>query len=54
MKKPLVIPSILVTLRHDLKSGRITIEQATEELHRAGWMNYLNEERARELLSTND
>ena len=44
------IPSILTSLRNDIEEGHITIRQAAVELCEAGWMNFVDEERAWGLL----
>jgi hypothetical protein len=37
-------------LKDDVKAGKITIEEAARELHKAGWMNYIDVEKAKRLL----
>lgn len=44
------IPNILESLKADVDSGKITICEAAEELHVAGWLNYIDEEKAKALL----
>lgn len=44
------IPNTLESLRTSVKNGEITILQATEELCKAGWMNYIDEAKAKRLL----
>ena len=44
------IPSILESLRADVENGKITIRDAAEELHEAGWTNYIDEEKTMSLL----
>lgn len=44
------IPNILDSIKADIESGKITIHGAAEELHEAGWLNYVDEEKARSLL----
>ena len=44
------IPGILTSLRQDVEAGRITIQDAAAELHGAGWMNCIDEEKANRLL----
>lgn len=44
------IPSIIGSLKEDVESGKITIRQAAEELCEAGWMNYIDEAKAKRLL----
>lgn len=48
--KPFNIPSILESLKTDVSSGKITIREAAEELHVAGWMNFIDEDKAKTLL----
>ena len=48
--KAFEIPSILSSLRSDVESGLITIRQAAIELYEAGWMNWVDEEKAQGLL----
>ena len=49
-KEPFPIKNILDSLREDVQNGTITLSQAAEELHRAGWSNYIDEGTARRLL----
>lgn len=42
-KEPFPIKNILDSLREDVQNGTITLSQAAEELHRAGWSNYIDE-----------
>ena len=49
-KEPFPIKNILDSLREDVQNGTITLSQAAEELHRAGWSNYIDEDPARRLL----
>ena len=44
------IPNILESIKTDVSCGNITIREAAEELHRAGWMNYIDEDKAKALL----
>ena len=44
------IPSILTSLRRDVQSGRLSIREAAEELHCAGWTNFIDEETTAKLL----
>ena len=37
-------------LKDDVKAGKITIEEAARELHKAGWMNYIDVEKAKNIL----
>lgn len=49
-KEPFPIKSILDSLREDVQSGTISLSQAAEELYRAGWSNYIDEDTSRRLL----
>ena len=49
-KEPFHIKNILDSLREGVQSGTITLSQAAEELHRAGWSNHIDEDTARRLL----
>ena len=49
-KEPFPIKNILDSLREDVQNGQITLSQAAEELHRAGWSIYFYEDTARRLL----
>lgn len=42
--KALNIPTIHESLRRDVLAGILTIEQAAEEFHVAGWLPYIDEE----------
>ena len=50
MRKPFEIPNILESLKADVESGEITLREAAEELYKAGWMNFVDEEKAKRLL----
>ena len=50
-KDPFPVKSILESLRDDLKSGALTLHQAAEELCKAGWSNFVDEDKARRLLN---
>ena len=50
-KEPFPIKNILDSLREDVQNGTITLSQAADELHRAGWSNYIDEDTARRLLN---
>lgn len=50
-KEPYYVPSITESLAAEVKSGEITLREAVVELHRAGWTNYVDEERTKRLLS---
>lgn len=49
-RKPYEIPTILQSLRQDVDAGRLTIEQAAEELCAAGWTNFVDVDRTKRLL----
>ena len=49
-KEPYKIKSILESLREDVIIGEITLEEAAIELHRAGWSNFVDEEKTKRLL----
>jgi len=49
-KKAFEIPNILQSLRADVDGGKITDQEAAEELCQAGWMNFIDVEKARRLL----
>lgn len=52
MRKDLFpVKSILESLRDDVKSGALTLHQAAEELCKAGWSNFVDEDKARRLLN---
>lgn len=44
------VPFILESLKTDFIHGEITISEAAEELYHAGWMNYIDEEKTKDLL----
>jgi hypothetical protein len=50
-KDPFPVKSILECLRDDVKSGALTLHQAAEELHDAGWSNFVDDDKARRLLN---
>lgn len=50
-KEAFDIPVITESLAAGVKSGEITLHEAAVELHRAGWTNYVDEERTKRLLS---
>lgn len=50
MQRAVPHQNILDSLREDVQNGTITLSQAAEELHRAGWSNYIDEDTARRLL----
>lgn len=49
-KEPYNIKSILESLHDDVKSGKLSLQAAARELHLAGWTNYVDEEKTRQLL----
>lgn len=49
-RKPFDIPTITDSLRADVLSGKITIDDAALELHRAGWSTCIDVEKTRRLL----
>lgn len=50
-EKPFEIPSIINSLSADVKSGKMTLEAAALELHRAGWMNFVDIEKVKTILN---
>ena len=44
------IPNTLQSLKADIEAGVMTIEEAAEELHRAGWTTYIDLEKTARLL----
>lgn len=44
------INNIFDSLRDDVLSGKITLHEASEELHESGWTNFIDEDAARRLL----
>lgn len=49
-KNPFPVKSILESLRDDVQSGVLTLHQAAEELYKAGWSNFIDEDKALRLL----
>lgn len=49
-QRPYQIPNILESLRQDVESGFISIEQAAEELCAANWMPVIDVNRTKSLL----
>lgn len=47
---PYAIPNILQSLKSDVENGVRTLRQAAMELCEAGWMNFVDEEKAKRLL----
>ena len=52
--KSFKLPNILESLKADVDGKKITIREAAEELHAAGWTNYVDEEKAKALLSAKE
>lgn len=50
IRVPFNVPSIVESLKADVSCGRITIREAAEELHEAGWTNFVDEEKTKRLL----
>lgn len=50
-KEPFKIKNILESLRDDVLSGEITIKEAATKLCKAGWSNFVDEERTKKLLN---
>lgn len=50
-KGPFPIKGILESLRDDVQSGTLTLHQAAEALHKAGWLNFVDEGKAQRLLN---
>ena len=48
--KKMEIKSILESLKDDVQNGSITIYQASVELFEAGWLNYIDTDKAKRLL----
>ena len=44
------IKCILDALKEEVQNGSITLYQAAEELYNAGWINYIDVDRAKRLL----
>lgn len=49
-QRPYQIPNLLESLRHDIESGLISIEQAAEELCTANWTPFIDVNRTKSLL----
>lgn len=49
-REPYDIPDIMQSLRQDVDAGRLTIEQAAEELCATNWTPYIDIDRTRHLL----
>jgi hypothetical protein len=50
-KEPFDIPNILQSLAMEVNSGRLTIEEAAEELCRNHWTTYVDIQRTEHLLN---
>lgn len=50
-QRPFEIHSILESLRRDILSGKITKQQAAEELYDAGWTTFVDLKKTEKLLS---
>lgn len=51
--KALRIKNILNSLEEKIESGNITIREAAIELHKAGWINYIDIDTTKKLLGLN-
>ena len=51
--KALRIKNILNSLEEKIESGNITIREAAIELHKAGWINYIDTDTTKKLLGLN-
>ena len=49
-QKAYEIPNIIDSLRRDLETKAITIDEAATELHIAGWTNHIDVEHTRKIL----
>jgi hypothetical protein len=49
-RKPFEIPNIIDSLRRDLDTNIITIDEAAKELYQSGWTNFIDVERTRKIL----
>lgn len=52
--KPFNISNILDSIKASVDNGGFTIREAAEELHETGWLNYIDEEKAKSLLKINE
>jgi len=48
--KAFAIPNIIDSLKRDIENGSITLDEAAKELYYAGWINYIDIRKTRELL----
>ena len=48
--KAFSIPNIIDSLKRDIENGTITLDDAAKELYYAGWTNYIDIRKTRELL----
>lgn len=53
MKKEFQIKTIDESIREKVLSGKYSLRKATEELYKAGWLNFIDEEKARIILNFN-
>lgn len=53
MEKEFYIKTITESLREKVLCGKYSLRKATEELYKAGWLNYIDEEKARIILNLN-
>lgn len=44
------IPNIIDSLKRDVENEAITLDEASKELYYAGWTNYIDIRKTRELL----
>lgn len=50
-KGPFNLPSITESIKAAVLLGKISLVEAAQELHAAGWMNYVDVEKAKRLLN---
>lgn len=53
MKKDFCIKTITESLREKVLCGKYSLRKATEELYKAGWINFIDEDQARIILNLN-
>lgn len=53
MKSVFCIKTITESLREKVLCGKYSIRKAAEELHKAGWTNYIDEEQTKIILKLN-
>ena len=46
--------NILELLKEQVENGSITVRRAAEMLHKAGWTNFIDEAKTKELLKLED